>query len=133
MKVPAFRCASQNAIQILAAAFKYPYASDMQDWEYEVATLSDIEKYFEKYTSATDDDIRFVLMEMIIETSNQTEELDWITVFWPRVVLLLKSNFDLHAYTIYYWSCFDNDNVEDGFYITAYMRTLWQDVSGGAD
>lgn len=131
MEVPAFRWASQDAILILATAFKYPYESDMQDWEYEVARLSDIEKYFEKYTSVTDDDIRFVLMEMMIATSNQAGDFDWITVFWPRVVVLLKSNFSLHAYTIYYWSCFDN--VEDGFYITACMRTLWQEIVGGSD
>jgi hypothetical protein len=54
-------------IQALAKEFGYPYSSHMQDWEYEVAKLSDIEKYFEKYTSVNDDGTRFILMEMMIE------------------------------------------------------------------
>jgi hypothetical protein len=101
----------------------------MQDWEYEVAKSSDIERYFEKYASVNDDDIRFLLMEMIIETSNEDIDFDWIANVWPRVQFLLKENFALHEYTVYYWCCFDNENIEDCFYITACMREFRVETS----
>lgn len=129
MNEPKYRYATGEAIQTLVKEFAYPYHANMQDWEYEVAKLGDIEKYFSKYDSTNDDDIRFLLMEMIIQTSNEDYTFDWIAEIWPRVQALLRKNFVLHEYTVYYWCCFDNDNIEDCFYITASMRMLWNEQS----
>lgn len=129
IKAPAFRCPTYNAIQALVKEFNYPYHQHMQDWEYEVARLDDIEKYFVKYDATDDDDIRFTLMEMIIETSNENRYFDWTGKIWPNVYSRLKKNFLLHAYTVYYWCDFDSESIEDYFYITPEMRALWEEQS----
>ena len=127
---PQPRYVTDEAILALVKEFDYPYHANMQDWEYEVAKFDDIEKYFAKYDSTDDEDIRFLLMIMIIETSNENRCFDWISEFWPRVQALIRKNFLLHEYTVYYWCDFDNENIEDCFYITASMRTLWNEHSG---
>lgn len=128
MQTPTFRAITKEAIQTLASEFSYPPNSP--GWQYDVAQIKDIEKYFFTYHNTHDDDIRFLLMEMILQTSEETRSPDWISTYWPSVKLLLQSNFPLHAYTIFYWCVFQNENVEDCFYITASMRTLWQEQSG---
>lgn len=130
MKEPKFRCVTYNAIQILVREFGYPYDENMQDWEYEVAKLEDIKKYFEKYDKAENDDIRFTLMEMIIETSNEGWNSGWLTEIWPKVKQMLIENFTLHEYTIYYWCYSLSDNIEDMFEISPYMRNLWKEQTG---
>lgn len=129
MKEPPFRCVTYIAIQSLVNEFGYHYDSNMQDWEYEVAKLGDIEKYFNKYNTTEDDDIRFLLMEMIISTSNENHDFNWVAEIWPRVQALLKEKFSLHEYTVYYWCDFGNENIEDCFYITASMRMLWNELN----
>nr|WP_295865996.1 hypothetical protein [uncultured Chitinophaga sp.] len=129
IKAPVARYPTYEAIQALARAFNYPYDQHMQDWEYEVARFADIEKYFTTYETSDDDDIRFILMEMIIETSNEDRYFDWKGQVWPKVYSLLKKNFLLHAYTVYYWCDFDSERIEDSFSITPEMRGLWEEQS----
>jgi hypothetical protein len=38
---------------------------------------------------------------------------------------ILWEDFELHAYTIYYWGVFDNENLDDCWTITPYIRELW--------
>jgi hypothetical protein len=128
MKQPTFRCPTQIAIQTLAKEFSYPNDSYMQDWEYEVAVLSDIEKYFTKYAATNVPDIRFTLAKMMLETSNENSEFDWLSAVWPRLRQLLLANFELHEYTIFYWCSFESENIDDTFYISPYMRQLWNEV-----
>ncbi|ASZ11191.1 hypothetical protein KTO58_19250 [Chitinophaga pendula] len=130
MNEPKPRCVTDIAIQTLATELDYPFHANMQDWQYEVAKFDDIEKYLAKYGSTDDDDIRFLLMEMIIETSHEGWSHNWILNVWPRVECLLRKNFLLHEYTVYYWCCFDNENIEDCFHITISMRMLWNEQSG---
>ncbi|MCW3467849.1 hypothetical protein [Chitinophaga nivalis] len=126
MKAPPPRYITGTAIATLAQAFGYPNHPHMQDWEYEVSSFADLEKYMAAYVSTADDDIRFLLMEMILETSNNKDrDFDWIAAIWPRVKALLTACFPLHAPTVYYWSCFDVEDIADTFYISAAMRELW--------
>lgn len=128
MKAPTCRSVNGQAIQTLVKEFNYPAIT--QDWQYETAQLSDIDKYFAKYHATNDDDIRFLLMEMILQTCEESRHSDWISNHWPTVKLLLQSNFHIHEYTVYYWCVFQNEDVEDCFYITGPMRTLWNGQSG---
>lgn len=122
-----FRFHTYDIIQTPVKEFDYLYDKSMQDWEYEVAKLSDIEVYFTTYDATNDDDVRFSLMEMILETSNEDPEFDWISEFWLRVQQLLRKNFLVHERTVYYWSLWDEKEIEDCFYITASMRMLWNE------
>jgi hypothetical protein len=128
MKEPKGRYVTGKAISFLAREFNYP--DWMQDWEHIVADYKDINRYFETYMASTDDDIRFALMALIVETSNEGWDVGWIAEIWPKVKQLLTDNFWLHEYTIYYWCYSLSNDIEDMFLISPYMRDLWKELTG---
>jgi predicted protein tyrosine phosphatase len=122
---PNFRCGTKRAIEELADELNLTFNSDMQDWSYEVANPNDIEKYILHYNSTTDENKKFVLMEIIIQATNdQNEEADFLK-YWSKIKSILQENFTLHEFTIFYWSCFDNQNLNDTWTITLFLRELW--------
>lgn len=124
---PTFRCGTRKAINELAEELNLPNEKWMQDWPYEVVIASDIEKYIDHYETLVDDDKKFVLMEGIIQaTEDQTTE-ELFLKYWERVKLILERDFNIHEFTIYYWACFDIENIEDCWKITPLMRQLWSD------
>jgi len=126
---PEFRCATKKAIDELAAELNLVKGPTMQDWEYEVAEPDDIEKYIAHYKVLTDDDKKFVLMEIIIQATTDQPDASSFTKYWNIIKPLLQQNFKIHEYTIFYWSSFDNKNIEDCFTITPNMRELWSSKS----
>ena len=63
-------------------------------------------------------------MSVIVDASNY-EDLDEKT--WRRIREHLKTEFALHRYTIFYWCCKGEENMEYCFYITPFMRELWDE------
>lgn len=130
MKEPKRRYVTGTAISFLAKKFNYRSEDWMQDWEYIVADYKDVDRYFETYIAEANDDIRFALMEMIIETSNEGWNSGWMNDIWPKVKQILTDNFSLHEYTVYYWCCFSGNDAEEMFTISPYMRILWKELTG---
>ncbi|MCW2263988.1 MULTISPECIES: hypothetical protein [Sphingobacterium] len=72
---PIFRCANRKAIDELAQELNLSNEEWMQEWPIEVTNPSDIDRYIDHYTTLTDDDKKFVLMEEIIDAAeNQPTE-----------------------------------------------------------
>lgn len=125
-KQPARRHGRSHGIKVLSDFFDYPIDPFSQDWTYEVAEPEKIADYIEAYETASfDEDTKFSLMEMIIEAAN---DCDSVENWWPKIKTLLKKDFTLHEYTIYYWCCFDS-KLEDSFAISKRMRDLWKSLS----
>ncbi|UCJ05809.1 hypothetical protein KTO58_19230 [Chitinophaga pendula] len=124
------RYVTKAAVTFLANKLNYPSEDWMQDWEYLVAEYKDISRYFELYAAEADDNIRFTLMEMMIETSNRGWDADWITEIWPKVKQMLADNFHLHEYTVYHWCYAFSDDIEYMFLISPCMRKLWKELTG---
>lgn len=122
---PNFRCGTRKAIDELADELNLPNEKWMQDWPIEVVDPSDIEKYIEHYKTLTDDDKKFVLMEGILDVTEDQPTEELFEKNWMSVKQLLEKNFTIHEYTIYYWACFDAENIEDCWTITPLMRKLW--------
>lgn len=122
---PKYRSGTGETINKLAKELGLPYNERMQDWSYEVANPNDIEKYLNHYNKLSDDDEKFVLMEILIQATNDQLEIKKFLDYWKETKLRLIDNFDLHEYTIYYWACFDNEELEDCWIVTPYMRELW--------
>ena len=64
-------------------------------------------------------------MEAIIQA---TEDLNTDKLFEEYLSIikhLLEDNFTIHQYTIYYWACFDNENIYDCWKISLFMRELF--------
>jgi hypothetical protein len=124
MTEPKPRYGTANAINKLAKELNLVNKNNMQDWEWEVAEAKDIEKYLLHYNSLIDEDEKFVLMEIIIQATTNQKEPDFIK-YVSQVISLLQENFNLHEYSIFYWSCFDSEELNDCWEISPFMREIW--------
>ena len=120
-----FRCGTREAIAKLAEKLNLPNDFTMQDWSYTAGNPNDIEKYISHYDLTTDEDEKFVLMELIIQAIEDQEVQALFTKYWNLIKPVLEKDFDIHKYTIHYWSCFDSENMEDCWKVTPLMRQLW--------
>jgi hypothetical protein len=125
MPAPQPRYETEKAIEELTRELDLSFDNYMQDWPYEVASANDIDKYIEYYRGTTDEDVKFALMMLIIQaTEDQKSEADFL-YYWNAISVLLKEDFTIHACTVYYWSCFDAEGMEEAWTITPHMRQLW--------
>jgi len=125
MKEPRFRCPTSKAINELSLELELP--GNMQDWEWIVGKPEDVKKYITHYNTLKDDDKKFTLMELIIQAVTDQADEDFIK-FWNIIKPLLKTNFAIHEYSIFYWCCFENENINDCWKITPFIRQLWQEL-----
>ncbi len=126
---PTFRCGTRKAIEELAEELNLPYEKWMQDWPYEVVIASDIDKYIGHYETLLDDDKKFVLMEGIIQATEDQKTEELFLKYWEKINIILKKDFSIHEFTIHYWSCFDIENIKDCWKLTPLMRQLWSDYA----
>jgi hypothetical protein len=122
---PTFRCGTRKAIDELAEELNLPNKLTMQDWSYEVANPNEIDKYISHYNLATDEDKKFVLMEIIIQATEEQNTEELYQKYCETINLILQTDFKLHEYTIHYWACFDNENLDDCWKITKLMRQIY--------
>tara|TARA_R110000744_G_scaffold380129_1_gene499885 strand:+ start:1892 stop:2284 length:393 start_codon:yes stop_codon:yes gene_type:complete len=124
IKEPEFRCGGNW--QELADLFDYEIDKHDQDWTYTIVESDRIEEYIQAYdTKVTNEDTKFSLMEMIIQSLTEQEDKKLMEEKWKLVKPILNKDFDLHEYTIYYWCCWDNDNIEDCWEVTPLIREFW--------
>lgn len=127
IKEPKYRCGTKKAIDELVAKYNYPYADWMQDWPYEIADSKEIKNYFLHYEEQTDEDKKFILMEMLIQALTHIENKEEFNKNWTCLKQLLVKDFKIHEYTIFYWSCF-GENLSNCWKITPFIRELWKEV-----
>lgn len=125
MPEPQPRYETEKAMKELARDLDLPFDSYMQNWPYEVASATDIDRYIEHYRLAMDEDKKFVLMELIIQaTEDQETDADFLR-YWNTISVFLKEDFTVHASTVFYWAGFHGEWQDDAWTITPYMRQLW--------
>ena len=124
---PKFRCGTEEAIKELVAQYDYPYADWMQDWPYEIADPSEIENYFKHYDEQTDEDKKFSLMEMLIQALTDIDDEEEFDRNWKLLFPRIAKDFEIHEYTIFYWSCFGKE-LSDCWKVTPYMRDVWNQI-----
>lgn len=124
---PTFRCGTKKAIDELVAQYNYPYADWMQDWPYEIADSKEIKNYFLHYEEQTDEDKKFILMEMLIQALTHIENKREFDENWLRLKPIIIKDFKIHEYTIFYWSCF-GEHLSNCWNVTPFMRGLWKEV-----
>ena len=100
---PKFRCGTQQAIEELSKELKLPYDETMQDWSYQVAEPDDIEKYLAHYKLTTNEDKKFVLIEMILQALLEQKIPKQLLYHWEKTSEILTNDFNIHEYTIDYW------------------------------
>jgi hypothetical protein len=124
---PKPRYGTAKAIDELAKELNLPHEQWMQDWPFEVANPDDIEKYIAHYKLIFDEDKKFLLMEAIIQATTDQRQMTDFEKYWDVIKPLLTENFSIHEYSIFYWSCFETDDLTDCWTISPNMRKLWND------
>src|SRR3990170_5873376 len=107
MRDPKYRVGTKEAMEELASELNLPIESWMQDWPYEIADPMDIERYISHYKKLIDDDKKFVLMEIMLQATNDQSQEAFFLKYWEEIQPLLQKDFKIHEYTIFYWSCFE--------------------------
>jgi len=123
---PECRHPTKAAIEKLAATFSLPNTPDMQDWEWEVADQGRIEEFLSEYKNGTlTDDEKFTLLEILLQSFEESELDLSANKFWKELLELIRTNYKLHEYTVWYWSAFESENEEEQWRITPFMRELY--------
>lgn len=123
---PEIRHPTKEAIDKLAAELKLPNHDGMQDWEWEVADSEKINEFLEVYSlDSINDDERFVLLEMLLQ-SFEDSSIDLTNdKRWKDLLELIKNYFSIHSYTVWYWCCFETHEKEQWWRISEYMRKIY--------
>lgn len=122
---PKPRYGSKKAIDKLVKELNMPHDNWMQDWPYEIANPDEIDNYINHYRTITDEDEKFVLMQAIIQATEDQDNQELLLKYWNTIRHFLEENFNIHEYTIHYWCCFDTENIEDCWKISPLMRALF--------
>lgn len=66
-------------------------------------------------------------MEVIIQATTDQPDDESLLKSWATIKPLLKENYDIHEYTIYYWCDFNADDLNDCWQVTPYIRQLYDE------
>jgi hypothetical protein len=127
---PEPRYETRKAIEELAKELHLAHDDFMQDWPYEVVEPKDIEKYLAHYKTTEDDDKKFILMEMLIQSVEEQMNEEKFTHYCNIVSDLIEKDFLIHEYTIWYWCIFEEDDIHNTWRITPFLRELWHKIKG---
>lgn len=120
---PTPRYITGQAMTSIIEKFHWRLDDWMQDWPLEISEEIDLRFCLQEYSQLVDDDEKFLLMKGILYALDTTVGKDFER-FVKKTVKLLKDDFDLHKFTIHYWTLYNTD-FEDGFRITPLMRDIW--------
>ncbi|HEJ9485120.1 TPA: hypothetical protein SMM93_000469 [Proteus mirabilis] len=120
---PSPRYETAVAIEQLATDLNLPNERWMQDWAYIVSIPQHIDKYISHYKKLSDDDQKFALMMLILQALEEQD--NQIDKYKSEVSALLQQEYPLHAYTIFHWCSFDNEDLSDCWEITPMMREIF--------
>lgn len=113
-----------NARMALAKRLNLAYLENMQDWEYEVADVARIEDLMKAYLcDEVVQEERFVLMEMLLESFTEIDNLENDSR-WVVVLSWLEKNIHIHAHTICYWAHGD-ELLENSWNVTPFVRKIF--------
>lgn len=119
---PNFHFVSREATVSIIEKFHWPYKSWMQDWPLEVSDQINLAFCLQEYPKLVDKDEKSLLMRGILYALDEDGE-ESFELHSQKVIGFLKADFDIHSYTIYYWTCYSSDS--DGFRITPLMCDIW--------
>lgn len=127
MSVPEhlWRFPTAAAIDALAKRFALPNTPDMEDWPWEVADAGRLDEFIEAYRDPNlSDDERFTLMEIMLQSFENLGARLSTDPRWPRILYILDQHIDLHAHSVWYWSDLENDDHDEQWRVTPFLRRV---------
>lgn len=123
-----WRFPTAESIRSLSNRFKLPYTPQMQDWEWEVADSNRIDEFLDAYMSAElTDNEQFTLMETIIQSFEELDQLMTAHPRWKDCLKALRQNIDRHIYSVWYWSDLESALDEESWQVTPYFREILEE------
>jgi hypothetical protein len=120
-----WRHPTKEAIDSLAKRFGLANHPGMQDWEWEVADPGRIDEFLSAYEGEElSEDERFTLMETLLQSFENLDGPLEAEPRWSRLLELLDRNVVLHAHSICYWSVIENDDLDDCWRVTPFVRRV---------
>lgn len=96
-----------------------------QDWEFEAADPLRVDEFISSYENNTlNKEEKFALMALIISSFNDALEKGKANnQSWNKIRNYLINEYYIHKNTILYWAL-DDENIEDCFAVTQFMRDI---------
>jgi hypothetical protein len=108
----------------LAERFALPASDDMQDWPWEVADPVRLDEFLAAYEhGGLSDDERFILVEIILESFEESGSDLAADPRWVRVLNLIAKYPRVHAGSVWYWAAL-GVSPDPAFRIAPFMREL---------
>lgn len=128
MDEPPFRCSTKKALDELAIELnlseKNPYWNSMAGLSYTPGNPKNIQEYLDYYLELKDDDKKFTLMEMILDSlADQPNETEFIK-YWKKIKLILINDYLIHEFTIHYWKDMTTENFVRSDIMTPLIKDL---------
>lgn len=126
---------TKHAVESLVDKVKLPAPHPFsQDWEYEVADSTRTAEFLHAYDQYNLDlEEKFALMIIIISSLDDAMHLGRME---DNLALLVKQylirDIHIHMNTVSYWAMSDEEDLEDCFYITPFMREILNYISKGS-
>jgi len=100
----------------------------MQDWDIELADAARVEEFCDVYERQFwAEQEKSDLMRLIVASYDDAlREGKVENQMWERISHLLKRDYDLHKDTIQYWSLMDEEDEENLFPATSFVREVWR-------
>ncbi len=118
---------THSAIQGLIHKLQLPPPHEFsQDWEYEVSDASRIAEFLYSYEHMElNREEKFALMIIIISSLDDVLASGEPKPSWYDSIRHdLLQDLTIHQHTIYYWSMLDEEDVENCFAVTPFMREI---------
>lgn len=124
---PKARHVTANAVQRVTRRLDLPDGGGMQDWPLEIANPSRLDEFVKAYDEDwLDDDDRFAIVQLITASFDEARS-EVMEAIWPAIREILERHTNLHRHTIYYWSCWDAEDIDDPeqqFRASPYLRRI---------
>ena len=133
MNEPPFRCSTKKALDELEIELnlkeKNPYWESMAGKSYTPGNPNDIQEYLDYYIQLKDDDKKFTLVEMILDSlADQPNEADFLK-YWQKTNPILMKDYLIHEFTIHYWKQM-TEEFERSKIMTPLIQSLISEMKG---
>lgn len=121
-----WRCPTSEAMHALAKQLALPPPPLAYDWHYAVADPARIEDFVLAYENLPlSDDEKFTLMEVILHSVIDAADVSILeSHIWGNILILIENNIELHIYSVWYYSSVEQENMEDTWCISPWMRKI---------
>lgn len=118
---------TRSAIEGLVKKIKLPAPNEFsQDWEYKVSDSSRVAEFLVAYESIElNTEEKFALMIVIISSYDDAIGEGKVEESWASSIRYhLLQDIRIHKNTIYYWAMLDEDDLENCFSVTLFIREI---------